>query len=48
MIYLSLDVFDGIVLLLFVLGMLSDIHDILHTDLTLLKINGANSSFFIL
>lgn len=42
---LSIDVFDDMVLLLFMLGMLSNVHDILPPVLTLLKVSGANSSF---
>lgn len=42
---LSRNVFDDVVLMLFVLGMLSNVHGILHTVLTVLKVNGANSSF---
>lgn len=42
---LSRNVFDDVVLMLFVLGMLSNVHGILHTVLTVLKVKGANSSF---
>lgn len=42
---LSVNVFDDVVLMLFVLGMLSNVHDILHTVRIVLNVNGANSSF---
>lgn len=42
---LSINVFDDVVLILFVLGMLSNVHDILHTVRIVLNVSGANSSF---
>lgn len=43
---LFINVLDDVVLMLFVLGMLANVHGILHSVLTVLKVNDANSSFF--